>query len=649
MNEIKKYYLVFKRWLWLLLLCAALGAGAGYLFSRSQTPIYQSTVRCLVSRAPDESYSDFAYLNDQQLALTYTQMIKSQPILEEVSRLVGEKVSSGSIKASVIAETQLIQITVEDPDPQIAARVANTLVEVFITYNSTIQSARFAESETSLQSQIAQMEQQISSMDASLVEVSSSELQDNILKAESELERLQTDILAKQEEISRLQLRLDELSTPLPTATPLPASTDQASLAPENPPATALPTAVATQAGQTITQLRLQINQKNLELAQMQRLYDLYQEIYTNLVVLGSTGSRSDIQDKTARMEDTLLIYRQIQAELLNSYETIRLARLKSTSNIVSYEPASIPSQPVRPNTPTNILLGAAVGLLLCGLVVFLAEYFDNSIRTPEEATQQLNLPVIGFIADIKQEDDRPYLVSQPRSPVAESFRALRTNLEYAAVDHPLKTIMVVSPHPSDGKTTISVNLAISMVQGGKRVMLVDADMRRPRVHSMLGADNLAGLSDLFRDPRMLVNQVMRLYRYETFSLVTAGPMPPNPADLLASRRMSTILEMIKSLCDVAVLDVPPFLVTDASILASQVDGVILVVRPGKTPMDSLQSTLELLKRANANILGLVFNRVPKNRSYYYGGYNHYSGRQKKQYAYYGPQGQSKGKGKGKN
>jgi capsular exopolysaccharide synthesis family protein len=333
-------------------------------------------------------------------------------------------------------------------------------------------------------------------------------------------------------------------------------------------------------------------------------------------------------------MQSTLAIYQQIRSNLLSSYENIRLTRQTSATNIISIEPATVPQSPVRPQPLQNTGMGAIIGLFLAGAIVFVIEYLDDSIKTAEQVTQTLGLPVIGYIAEIEHGQEKVYVCDNPRSPVAEAFRTLRTNLEFAGVDQPLKSLLVVSVHPGEGKSTIASNLSITLAQGGKRVLLVDADLRRPRIHHVFDLTNRAGLSDLFRDSNSILD-VTRVWKDSSLNIITSGSIPPNPADLLASKKMETILASAEQTADLIVVDAPPFLVADASILASRVDGILLVIRPGKTPMDAALSTLEQIKRAGGRIVGVVMNRIPRNRPYYYGGYRHYTNYYRGGYAYY--------------
>lgn len=341
---------------------------------------------------------------------------------------------------------------------------------------------------------------------------------------------------------------------------------------------------------------------------------------------------KDDSSGRLDQLQTNLALYQQIYSSLLTNYESVRLARLQNTPNVVQVEAARLPTAPIRPKPLTNTALGGVVGLLIAGATAFLIEYLDTTLKTPDDIARVLKLPVIGFVATVERmgkEEAEPYVAQQPRSPVSEAFRSLRTNLEFAGVDKPLKTILVTSAGPAEGKTTVAVNLAVVIAQGGKNSIILDADMRRPSVHRRLGLPNQQGLSDLFKERvpiRDAIKAVTQLWRVPHLAAVTTGDLPPNPAELLGSARMLEFLAELKDLADVVIIDSPPFLVTDASVLAARVDGVLLVIEPGHTHTEAAIAMLEQLNRAGARVVGVVLNRIPQNRGYYYyGGYPYYS------------------------
>ena len=236
-----------------------------------------------------------------------------------------------------------------------------------------------------------------------------------------------------------------------------------------------------------------------------------------------------------------------------------------------------------------------------------------------------LGLPVIGFIGEMDGKANKiTFVADHPRSPISEAFRSLRTNIDFASVDEPLKTILLTSPDASDGKTTVAINLAISMAQLERKVVLMDGDLRKPNIHKKLNLNNQPGLTDVFRE-RMNIFDVIRNWKEQRLIIVTSGSIPPNPAELLGSRRMDHILENLEEVVDTVVIDGSPMVVTDAQILASKTSAVILVLRPGQTRDEEARSILEQLNRAGARLIGVVFNRIPRKSAASYGNYRYLS------------------------
>jgi capsular exopolysaccharide synthesis family protein len=278
------------------------------------------------------------------------------------------------------------------------------------------------------------------------------------------------------------------------------------------------------------------------------------------------------------------------------------------------------------------------VGFLLAAGIIFSIEYMDDSIKSPDDVERILGLPVLGYIGEVSKSKGKSNLMNianQPRSPVAEAFRSLRTNLEFAGVNQPLRTILVTSPRPGEGKTTIAANLSSIFAQGGKRVTLIDADLRRPAVHRFFDLDNHVGLTDVFRG-RLTLEAVSHSWNGTgEVSVITTGTLPLNPTEILASEKMSKLLVFLKEQRDMVIIDSPPSIVADAQVLAAQVDGVIMVLWPGHSHWEEARTMLEQLRRAEARVVGVVFNRIPQNRTNYYGGYKHYSPHTKNKYHYY--------------
>ncbi|MDQ0226803.1 CpsD/CapB family tyrosine-protein kinase [Metabacillus niabensis] len=213
--------------------------------------------------------------------------------------------------------------------------------------------------------------------------------------------------------------------------------------------------------------------------------------------------------------------------------------------------------------------------------------------------------------------------LTNPKSPIAEQFRTIRTNIQFSSVDEALQTIIVTSSGPGEGKSTNTANLAVVFAQQGKRVLLIDADLRKPTVHYTFRTENHVGLSNVLTR-QLTLEEAISTTAQEKLWVLSSGPIPPNPSELLGSKNMQVLLEQAKEEYDVIVIDTPPVLaVTDAQILANLADGVVLVVSSGKTERDSAKKAKELLESAKAKILGVVLNNKKAEEShyyYYYGG-----------------------------
>jgi polysaccharide biosynthesis transport protein len=584
--ELKQYIQIVQRWAWLLILGLALGGGAGYFYSDLQEPVYSASTRLMVMSAPQEQAYYDTYWRDQQLTQTYLELVTTQPVLDLAGQNLGSAVDSGQIQVKQVRDTPVLQLTVEDQDPRRAADIANILVNVLIEQNEAMQAGRYASTEESIQAQIAQVDEQIKSLQREVDQISTRSFQEQLKEVETQIKPLQEEVSTLQQEIAALEPALS-------------------------------------------AERKAQVAEKQARIDQLQPLLNLYQQIYSNLVVLGRpVEGDANTNSQTTQLQSTLDLYQNLYLNLLSSLENVRLARLQNTPNIVQIEPASIPKGPIRPRPLMNIALATMVGFMLVAGIVFLVEYLDDTLKTPEDVERVLGLPVLGFVAQMPYKDKQPdvvYVAQQPRSPISEAFRALRTNLEFASVQEPIRSILVTSSEPEEGKSTVAANLAAILALSGKRVALVDADLRHPHVHQFFDLPNRDGLSNLFRKPALVHSAGRVKPELPHLRVITSGPLPPNPAELLGSKKMSQILSELGKLADVIVIDTPPSLVADAQILAGKVDAVLFVIRPGKTHAERAKASLESFKRAGARVIGTVLNRIPRNRQYYYGGFEYYS------------------------
>ncbi len=268
-----------------------------------------------------------------------------------------------------------------------------------------------------------------------------------------------------------------------------------------------------------------------------------------------------------------------------------------------------------------NLLLALAAGALIAAALALLLDHFEDHFKTREEAERLTGLAVLGLIPRMHTEKDRNPIYGlaallYPRSPVSEAFRVLRTNIEFTAISAPSKTMIVTSAQPQDGKTTVACNLAIVFAQAGKRTILVDADLRVPNVHRFFSLSGTVGLTDLMRFDHIDIDTVAQTTEQADLRIITAGSPAPNPAELLGSARMRTIVESLAAAADIVIFDCSPInLFTDPAVLSTFVDGSIVVVDADHTPRDAVRAARDALSIVGTRMLGLVMNRMPNPRA----------------------------------
>jgi non-specific protein-tyrosine kinase len=304
------------------------------------------------------------------------------------------------------------------------------------------------------------------------------------------------------------------------------------------------------------------------------------------------------------------------------TYTQYRISLQGGDVNALSVvEPASVNPTPISPNIRLNVLLAAAIGLVLAVGGVVLIEYLDDTIKTPEDVTRVTGLATIGTITRIEGVDYPSKLVAanKPLSPTAEAYRVLRTNLQFTNVDNPPKSVMMTSPGPGEGKSITLANLAVVMAQSGIKVILVDTDLRRPVQHKIFGVPNRHGFSDAILSPKKELIQHLQKTPVDNLWLLSSGSLPPNPAELLASERMKELIAGLEAEADLVLFDSPPALVvTDAIVLGTRVDGVVVVNDAGRTRTNEARMVVDEFKRVRVNLCGIVLNRLAGSAGYYH-------------------------------
>lgn len=285
-------------------------------------------------------------------------------------------------------------------------------------------------------------------------------------------------------------------------------------------------------------------------------------------------------------------------------------------------QPAVVPSSPSSPKKTINYALGLLVGLGLGVALAFVRASLDNTVKSGTQVAELLDSQVLGEVLLDRKSKTRLLTVTDTTSAWSEGYRTVRTSIGFVNVDNPPRVIAITSSAPADGKSTVASNLAVTLAQAGFSTVLVDADLRRPRVAHYLDLDNAVGLTDLLTNKKTM-DAVLVTWGRGLISVLPSGPIPPNPSEMLSSHRMEHALLELRNRFDYVIVDAPPLLaVADAAVLSARTDGALLVVRYGRSTREHVVAAGDALERVNGKLLGIVFNGVPASYGYGYG-YQH--------------------------
>jgi len=358
------------------------------------------------------------------------------------------------------------------------------------------------------------------------------------------------------------------------------------------------------------------------------------------------------LEAEQLRLQSNVTTAQQLFAQLQESYQVNRINEADDGGRVQLLDEATTPSFAISPNRKRDAAYSLVIGLLLGVALALLLERLDDTVKSPDELREKMDVTVVGLIpaidtADVAAGGQSPTIGrlvthADPRSPVAEAYRSLRTNLAFARTTQAVQTIVVASPGPGDGKSTTAANLAITFAQQGQRTLLIDADMRRAVLDKTFDLPRTPGLTDLIVGAATL-ERAARETQVPNLFVLPSGQFPPNPSELLGSPAMREVLRLAKEQFDVILFDSPPLLaVTDAAVLSTLVDGTVLVVRTASTAREAVRRALGQLRAVHSRVLGAVLNDVDMRGGGYYGGYGYY-------YYSYGPDshGDHNGNGRG--
>lgn len=571
-------------------------------------------------------------------------------------------------------EASIITVRYQSSDTQLVHQVPNTLAERFIARGKAVRKTEATSTVSFLQVQIDTLSIRLEAAEEALTAFREGE-QVVSIQAEAEaqvtqLAGLQADRNRIEAERSALQQLVDEIDEEVRTADPSAPSPYNRLIF--------FPTLLRNQAVSELMRTLSDANNERSQLLQRRTLQDpdvvnLTQRIRDIEIQLRATATTylGGLSQQVAAFDQTLArfatdleripgkevqlirlqreqtVLEEVYTLLQNRLQEARILEAVDDASVRVVDPAILPTEPVKPRRLLNLLLGLVLGGMLGVGIAFLREYLDETVHTREDvqaATQ--GAAVLGMIPRIRDAvgsgrtstrapagatgelNARLVAGRDPRNPVSEAYRALRTNLTFANPDHPPKTIVITSALPQDGKSTSAANLAITLAQQGIKALLVDADLRRGVLNSVFDTPREPGLTTILTGKCGIADAIRRIDLGESGSLdfLPSGAYPPNPAEVLGSQRMRSLVEALEERYDLIVVDSAPLtVVTDAAVLGTKADGVVLIARANVTEKGALTYSVEQLKNVRANILGAVINDVDFRRdSRYYSSYGKY-------------------------
>lgn len=664
-GEFQKYWEILRKRKWTALAVALTVFGGVCAWTFTTQRFYTARVNIQVD--PDQSVLPYkeayaAVVPDPRYLGTQAQVLKSEVLARRT--VVALKLASepervdslarwfaGNILVAPVEGTQVVKVTYRSEDPEFAARAVNTLADEYVNYGFESKSDATSRAQVFLQRELAIIEEKLQRSEQRLVDYSRAhnlpptqdtnivlrkvtELSDEVTKVEEQVlanqyqglqntpiesfpEKLKTEVMRS------LDSRRSDLEQKLATAT--------LRFGPKWPEVLSL--------NQQLQDVRSQLaNEKARAIRQAKVEYDL--AVAHRNRVTGALEAQQKLADQLAQdsIEYNLLkrevdTDRQLHEGLLQRLKETDVSTGLKAGNVHVIDRGSVPRLPTSPNVPMALTLGLLVSLIAGMAAATAVDMFDRTIKTPEDVERELRMPFLGAIPSF----DKPwraanggYLMplgleaSHGSSETAlasslywESYRALRTSLLFSPENRP-HNVLVTSSIAGEGKSTTSVNLAISLAQTGARTLILELDLRRPRLATSLSLDAGRGISRYLSGQTALHTEIQQSGIPNLF-VVAAGPVPPNPPELIGSQRMTRVLELLRRHFEYVVIDGPPLTpVTDALVISSQVDGVVLVV-DGRTPRDTAQKARNLLMSVDAKILGVLVNnvKVDMSQSYY--------------------------------
>jgi len=718
------YLIILKRRRWIVLSAFLIILFSAGIFSFTTQPIYESSTTLMIEEdggMKKEIFEISSYMKQETMIKNQVEIIKSRTLSElvlqaliespykkvweqDVLRKNAEQVNSNDMVALLqqntkvvpLKETDIVQVKVTAPDPDLAAFLANTIAQEYYKQSLQVSRGEITEVRQFLEEQLSNTQKELQQAEDALriykenekvaaLPEETEELVKQLASFESLYNEAKTELESNQKRLSYMQSQLSErksrlvedisqISSPLiiqlrkemANLEGIKAEYIAQGFSEDHPKMEEITNRIKDIKQKLVKETSELVSQELSSSDPLTYSQELVDKILTLEIEIQSLGARTDalknIVDtysnnlntlpekslKLARLERNAKVGENIFLMLKEKYEESKINEAGQIGNVRIIDKALPPVDPIKPKKKINLLLGALLGLGLGLGMAFFVERLDNSLKSIEDV-EATGLSILGSIPLIKNSKDRKskkeeekseeYQIKritsnlvthfEPKSPISEAYRTFRTNLQFARLDEPLKTVLVTSSGPSEGKSTTVANLAITMAQMGTRTILIDSDLRRPVLHSIFNLQRAPGLTNYLAG-NVPWKEIVQETPIENLTLLTCGVLPPNPSELLGSKKMKNLLEELKEKYDMVLFDSPPVIaVTDAAVLSTLLDGVVLVSSSGSTSREALQRAISLLENVKGRLIGGVLNKIKVESvygSYHYYYYYHYYG-----------------------
>ena len=700
--NLRDYWLIVRRRRLIILVSMFLVALFSFWFAKQKVPSFQAAAAVKYEQSTQLSgllVEVLSYSSADSIE-TQVSLIKSYPILEDVAKRLGRlpqtvpgetlresrsywvtlDAIAGKVRVARVPSTSILEITVTSPSPREARDIANAIAETYREHSRRLRNARVTEARKFIETQLNEVDARVKRAEA---EVWAFREANRIISPGAEatvLLSLVTQVRGDIEKVRQQRTELELAQQRLVRVSPASAA-ERIFIDSTNPTLQRLQTVLA--------ELLLERNNLALEATdrhpRLRALDDRVREIWAEIrrelsaqiAMLRTreeilTRQMGDLLQKNREVPAIELSLQRLQREAKTNDDLLTLLKTRHQEALIKeaekidevsiVRPATEPDAPLGGETLNTVLVGALLGLTLGLVLAFVQETLDTSIGTIEDVEAYLEVPVLGVVPHIDARETvqrilerRPALAQMdpeallshallithfdPKSPVAEAYRTLRTNVQFARMERAGKVIVVTSPTLQEGKTTTIVNLALTLAQSGQRTLLVGANLRRPSIHRFFGIEREPGLADIlvgsvaWRDcirtvadilmGRFEMEDIMAAPGLDNLHIIEAGPIPANPSELLSTPAMAAFLRAVRDEYDVVLIDTPPVLpVTDSAIVASQADGVILVYQAGKVGRLVLKRAKIHVENVGGKVWGVVLNDVKTEIAGY--AYTHY-------------------------